>query len=203
MKKVALTLMFAVVAMLAFATGGEGEAKTLSVNAKSSSMNWKGSKVTGSHAGTINVADGSISMEGNAITSAKVNIDMTSMVCTDKDMNDEYKGKLIGHLSSADFFNTGEYQTASFDLTSFKAMAGKDGYNYQIKGNLTIKGITQEISFPAKVTMDGASVRVESKVTIDRTRWDIKYGSGKFFDSLGDNLIYDEMEINFVLVANA
>ncbi|NQX90913.1 MAG: YceI family protein [Flavobacteriales bacterium] len=203
MKKVALTLMFAVVAMLAFATGVDGEAKTLSVNTKSSSMNWKGSKVTGSHAGVINIADGSISMDGNAITSAKVNIDMTSIVCTDADMNDEYKGKLIGHLSSPDFFNVAEYNTATFNLTKFKAMAGKDGYNYQITGDLTIKGITKEITFPAKVTMDGNSVRVESKVTIDRTRWDIKYGSGKFFDSLGDNLIYDDLEIGFVLVANA
>lgn len=201
MKKVAITMIFALVAMIGMATGGDGDVKKVSVNAKSSTMNWKGSKVTGSHVGVINIQSGNIEMEGNGIKSANVTIDMTSIVCTDEGMNDEYKGKLVGHLNSPDFFDTANHATANFDLTEFKPMAGKDGYNYEVTGRLTIKGITNKISFPAKVTMkDG--LRAEAHVVIDRTKWDIKYGSGSFFDSLGDNMIYDDMEIDFVLVAN-
>lgn len=199
MRKIALTLAFAALSLVTFATEGNGQ--VLKVNAAESAMTWKGTKVTGSHAGTINLASGTIELDGDAIKSAQVVIDMTSIACTDKDMNDEYKGKLVGHLNSADFFNTQEHKTATFDLTSFEPIKAKDGINYQVTGNLTIKGITKSISFPAKVVVSGKGVSVEAKVTIDRTKWDIKYGSGSFFDSLGDNMIYDEMNIDFMLVA--
>ena len=118
-------------------------------------------------------------------------------------MNDEYKGKLVGHLNSPDFFNVAEHGTATFNLSKFEAKKGENGANYLVTGKLTIKGITQDISFPATVTMKDGEVIVEAKVLIDRTKWDIKYGSGSFFDSLGDNMIYDDMEIDFRLVAKA
>jgi polyisoprenoid-binding protein YceI len=199
MRKIVMTLAFVALSLMTFATEGDG--KTLKVVNTESVMNWKGSKVTGSHIGTINVALGTLEMDGNTLKSAQVIIDMTSIACTDADMRDEYKSKLVGHLSSADFFNTAKFDTATFDLTSFEPIESKDGKNYQVTGNLTIKGITNAITFPAKVAMSGKGVTVEAKVSIDRTKWDIKYGSGSFIDNLGDNMIYDEMDIDFMLVA--
>lgn len=201
MKQIILSLSMAVFALTAIA--GNEDGNKMNVDAKASSMNWKGSKVTGSHVGTVAVQSGSVESDGKTITSAQVNIDMTSIQCTDADMNDEYKGKLVGHLSSPDFFNTAEHGTASFDLTKFEAKKGENGANYMVTGKLTIKGITNTISFPAKVTMNKGEIIVEAKVMVDRTKWDIKYGSGSFFDSLGDNMIYDDMEIDFRIVAKA
>ena len=201
MKRALLSLTLAVFALTAIA--GNVDGSKLSVDSKSSTMAWKGSKVTGSHVGTVAIQSGSVETDGKTITAATVNIDMKTIACTDADMNDEYKGKLVGHLNSPDFFNVAEHGTATFNLSKFEAKKGENGANYLVTGKLTIKGITQVISFPATVSMKDGEVIVEAKVVIDRTKWDIKYGSGSFFDSLGDNMIYDDMEIDFRLVAKA
>jgi hypothetical protein len=75
--------------------------------------------------------------------------------------------------------------------------------DYNVKGNLTIKGITNEISFPAKVSLENGNVQAMGTATIDRTKWNIKYGSGKFFQGLGDKMIYDEFEITFDIKAKS
>lgn len=201
MKRALLSLTLAVFALTAIA--GNEDGSKLAVDSKSSTMAWKGSKVTGSHVGTVAIQSGSVETDGKTITGATVNIDMKTIKCTDADMNDEYKGKLVGHLNSPDFFNVAEHGTATFNLSKFEAKKGENGANYLVTGKLTIKGITQVISFPATVSMKDGEVIVEAKVVIDRTKWDIKYGSGSFFDSLGDNMIYDDMEIDFRLVAKA
>lgn len=201
MKKVLLTLMtaFAVFSM----TAADGGPERLQVNTTKTTVNWVGKKVTGSHQGVLTLKSGVISLIDGKIDAATVVIDMTTIKCTDEGKDAETKGKLVGHLSSPDFFNVAEHNTAQFVMTSFKSQKGDNGANYLVTGKLTIKGIAQEISFPAKVAIKDGSVVAEADFTIDRTKWDIRYGSGSFFDGLGDKVIYDDMNISFKLVAEA
>ena len=117
---------------------------------------------------------------------------MSSLACTD--LSGEYKNKLEGHLKSEDFFNTAKYPTSNLTFKKVNP-TGKNSYN--IEAEITIKGKKQMVSFSASVYGNKASAVLK----VDRTKFDIKYGSGSFFDGLGDNLIYDEfdliLDINF------
>ena len=186
----------ALIATTSFAHSDKGR---LTVNEKTSTFNWTGSKITGDkHSGTLSVKSGSISVDKGNIVSANVAIDMLSMKCTD-DMKDEYKDKFIGHLESPDFFNTAEHSTAYFVLSSFDK--SKDG-NYIVKGKLTIKGITNDISFPAKASVSDSGVSLDADVVFDRSKYDIQYGSGSFFEGLGDNLINDDVMVKLHIEAS-
>lgn len=197
MKRI-LTSVFAL-ALLATTSFAHGDEGRLTVNEKTSVFNWTGSKITGdSHSGTLGVKSGSITVEDGTIKSANVAIDMLSLAVTD-DMSDEYKGKLVGHLKSPDFFNTAEHSTAYFVLSSFEQ--NKDG-SYQVTGKMTIKGITNDISFPARVALSEKSVTIDANVTFDRAKYDIRYGSGSFFEGLGDNLIKDEVSVKLHIEAS-
>jgi polyisoprenoid-binding protein YceI len=194
MKKTALTLMSVFFALATVFATGEGK---LTVNKESSTVNWLGKKVTGQHGGLVSVKNGVVMVEDGVITAAKISVDMTSISVTDE-MSDEYKQKLVGHLKSPDFFNVAASPTAEFNLTSFtKEATGQ----YTIKGDLTIKGTTLPIEFPARVKMDDSSVIVDADVVFDRSKYDIQYGSGSFFEGLGDNLIYDDVELKLHIVA--
>lgn len=197
MKKILTSVLaLALVATTTFAHSDEGR---LTVNEKTSTINWSGSKITGdSHGGTLGVKSGSISTEKGNIVSANIAVDMLSMTCTDK-MDDEYKGKFIGHLQSPDFFNTAEHSTAYFVLSSFEK--AKDG-SYMVTGKLTIKGITNDISFSAKGEVSDTGVKLDADVTFDRAKYDIKYGSGSFFEGLGDNLINDDVTVKLHIEAS-
>lgn len=203
MKTITMTLAFALAAMLAFAGNGDEKGTTMKVDAAKSSVSWKGKKVTGEHHGAITIKEGTLTVEKGMIETAVISIDMTSITVLDEGMDDGTKGKLKGHLESDDFFSVEKHNTATFQLTSFKPAQGTSGNNYMITGKLTIKGKTNEISFPAKVTMEDGMVRAEASLSFDRSNWDIRYGSGSFFDGLGDKMIYDDVEIDFVLVANS
>jgi len=128
-------------------------------------------------------------------------LDMTSI--SDEDITDkEGNGKLIGHLKSADFFNVEKYPTAKFEIgkmTPNTKAVGKDNYN--VTGKLTIKGITKDVTFPATVVIAGSKLTANADFKLDRTLWDIKYNSGKFFDSLGDKMIHDDFDIKFEIAA--
>ena len=201
MKKIILALAFLAGSTAVIASGDEGKTE-MAVNTSESQIEWIGKKVTGEHQGTFSLKSGTLNIEDGMIQSANLIIDMTSIMVTDEGMDDETKGKLKGHLSSPDFFNIPEHNTAAFQLTTFKPMKGENGANYEISVKLTIKGITQDISFPAKVDMTKGSVSATGSLVIDRSKWDIRYGSGSFFDDLGDKVIYDDVEINFNLVAS-
>ena len=127
---------------------------------------------------------------------------MTSIA--DEDLtNPEYNAKLIGHLKSPDFFNAEKFPTSTFVITKVEPLAnGANGANATVAGNLTIKDITKPLSFPAKVTVaaDGVTAQA-SGVAIDRTQYDIRYGSGKFFQGLGDKVISDQFWLDISLVA--
>lgn len=173
------------------------------VDVATSTLGWTGKKVTGQHNGAIKISEGSFSVENGNIAAGKFVIDMTSISNEDLAEAPDMQKKLLGHLSSPDFFNVAEHPQATFEITSVAALnADPNGATHTISGNLTIKGISKEISFPALVSMHDGSFRAEADFNIDRTEWDIRYGSGKFFDDLGDKTIYDDINLRLALSAS-
>jgi polyisoprenoid-binding protein YceI len=159
------------------------------VNVETSKVNWKGYKVTGQHEGTIDLKSGKLMFDGETLTGGSFVMDMTSINTTD--LEGEYKGKLDGHLKSADFFGVEKHPTATME---FLNVSGKDG-SYKVKANLTIKETTKPVEFSMTVKGNTATANVE----IDRTEYDIKYGSSSFFDDLKDKAIYDNFDLNVSL----
>ena len=166
-------------------------AGTQKVDVAKSSVKWLGKKVAGEHSGTISVKEGSLDVNGGKVTGGKVVIDMNSIVCTDL-TDASWNAKLVGHLKSDDFFGVATYPTAELALTKVEGT--------KFSGNLTIKGITNPVSFTATSSKEEKSVVYKGTITIDRTKYNVKYGSKSFFDNLGDKVINDEFTLDFNLV---
>jgi polyisoprenoid-binding protein YceI len=149
-------------------------------------VKWTGYKVTGQHEGTISLKKGTLMFDGKTLTGGKFVMDMTTINTTD--IEGDYKAKLDGHLKSNDFFGVKKYNTASLEFISVKG----NGTNYNVKGVLIIKDIKDQIEFKMQVSENSAT----AKLKIDRTKFDIKYGSASFFDGLKDRAIYDEFDLN-------
>jgi polyisoprenoid-binding protein YceI len=176
-------------------------ATSLKVSAEESTIKWTAKKVTGEHWGNVKFNDGVITTDGKSLTGATLTIDMTTIEC--KDMEGEYGDKLVGHLKSNDFFAVDQHKSATLKIKSVSAIAGaKAGSsNYNVTADLTIKGITQPVSFPAQVIVAKNNVIANAEFPVDRTLYDIKYGSGKFFEGLGDKVIDDKFMIKVRVVA--
>ena len=164
-------------------------AQTKKVDVKASTINWNGKKVTGEHSGTVNLKDGTLLFKGTKLVGGTFTVDMTTLTATD--LTGEYQTKLNGHLKSEDFFGTEKFPTA---ILVFKKIGMSSKDMYSVTADLTIKGITKPVSNMA-VKGDTAS----TKFMVDRTKYDIKYGSGSIFDNLGDKAISDEFELTVVL----
>lgn len=147
---------------------------------------WKGYKVTGSHEGTIALKSGSLTFNKGKLSGGQFLIDMTSIESTD--LTGEYKGQLEGHLKSDDFFGVDKFKTASLVLTKVKA-TGKNSYS--ATANLTIKGKTNPVTFDISIYGNKATASVK----IDRTKYDVRYGSTSFFKNLQDKAIYDDFDL--------
>lgn len=156
---------------------------------KKSQVTWEGEKLTGSHDGTIDLKEGFFLMEGGELVGGEFVVDMTTINVTD--LEGDGKAKLEGHLNSDDFFGVKEYPTSKFVINT----VAKKGDTYGISGTLTIKGKSNPIAFDLVMTDDTATTTLK----IDRTKYDIRYGSGSFFDNLGDKTIYDEFTLNINL----
>ena len=177
----------------------EATAIIYTVNTEKSIIEWKGFKPTGSHNGTIAIKDGKLDLNDGVIESGSFNIDMRSIVVTDLPIEDEGNGKLKGHLTSDDFFAVETHPTANFEVTGMETVEGKT----MLSGNLTIKGNTNNISFPVTTDVKEDMMTLKSETfTIDRSKWNIEYGSKSFFDNLGDKFIKDDMEMKVTLTAN-
>lgn len=207
-----IKFLFSLLALLSFISvsltaggsnpGTSQKSTSLKVDTKKSVVKWEGKKVTGQHNGTINIADGTLTVENNKLTGGQFAMDMNSI--TNEDLTDaSYNAKLVGHLKSDDFFSSEKHPKATFKITKVTPIANaKDGENnYEITGDLTIKGITNSVSFPANVKIAGNKAEAVATVVVDRTKWDVRYGSGKFFEGLGDKMIYDDFTLNVKLVA--
>lgn len=157
-----------------------------------SKITWLGKKVTGEHSGTINLASGEITINKDMLTKADFQIDMNSLKSTD--MSDEgYRTKLDGHLKSDDFFGVDKFPKASFVMD--KAVKIQKGTTF-INGRITIKGTTLPMTIKAVITDTPEGKRIYADLTIDRTKFNLKYGSGSFFDNLGDKTIYDDFNVS-------
>jgi len=177
------------------------KAKTVnySIDTKLTTSTWLAKKVTGQHTGGISISKVSIISDGKKITGGSFEFNMNSITCTDL-TDKEYNDKLIGHLKSDDFFSTVKNPTAKFELSTVTLKSGED---YTVSGKLTIKGITNEITFPAIIKMDAKTIVTVAKIMVDRTKFDIKYGSASFFEGIADKAISDEFELNITVVAAA
>lgn len=193
MKKILLSVAFAVVSIISANAHNESELK---VNSQVSTVEWIGKKVSGKHEGTIAIKEGSIHLHDGKISNGKITIDMSSIAVTD--MEGEWADKLKGHLESPDFFDVAKHTTAVFEIV--KVAPGKDGKSH-IAGSLTIKGITKPVEFESNLEMKDGKLAAYAEVEIDRTLYDIKYGSGKFFEGLGDKMINDMFTIKFKIAA--
>jgi polyisoprenoid-binding protein YceI len=174
----ALTVIFTLVA---FTSAVEKK----KINVEASTIQWVGEKLTGSHEGTINLKEGFFMMENNELVGGEFIADMTTIDVTD--LEGDSRDKLMGHLRSDDFFGVENHQSAKFVITT----VAKKGDVYGISGDLTIKGETNPIAFDLKMNGNTAT----TNLTIDRTKYNVRYGSGSFFDNLGDKTIYDEFDL--------
>lgn len=183
-------LLVVLFGMVGFSNPAEVVTKELVIS--ESVISWKGYKVLGNHTGEIRIKEGNLDFEGDMLKGGNFIIDMSTISSTD--LEGETAQKLIGHLSSPDFFGIETYPTATFNITKVVSR-GKAG-DYKIIGDITIKDTTEEISFNAMMT-DNV---ITASTKIDRSKFDIKYGSGSFFENLGDNTIYDEFDLDIKLV---
>jgi polyisoprenoid-binding protein YceI len=165
-------------------------AQTKKIDASKSTINWVGKKVTGQHNGTLNLKDGALVFKGKKVKGGTFTVDMTSINTTD--LTGKSKDNLDGHLKADDFFGTEKFPTATL---VFKTIGEKAKNVYAVTADLTIKGITKPVNFELTTTADSAS----TKFNIDRTKYDIKYNSGNFFENLGDKTISDEFELAVAL----
>ncbi len=164
------------------------------VNGAESTVAWKGSKVTGDfHTGIVAVSMGKLSVENSVLAGGEFVLDMGSVSATDEGMDDETKGKLVGHLTSPDFFDVDSFKTASFEIASATADS--------LTGNLTIKDVTKAITIPYTMSAVGDVASVSSTFSIDRTQWGVEYGSGSIIADLGDKAINDAIEFDITLAA--
>ena len=156
------------------------------IKTENSQVVWKGYKVTGSHEGTIDIQSGSLDFDGDKLIGGNITIDMTTLISTD--LEGEYKGKLEGHLKSDDFFGVEAHNTSTLEFTDVKA-SGKNSYD--VTGKLTIKGKINLVKFTISIYGNKATANLK----VDRTEYDVKYGSASFFDGLKDKAIYDEFDL--------
>ncbi len=194
MKKVTTFLALAFVGFLSLAFSQAPA--SYKVDPAASSLAWKGEKVTGMHTGFISISEGNLDIDGDKVTGGAFTIDMNSMTCTD--LQGETAQKLLGHLKSDDFFGVAQHPTARLVIT--KAV-WQGGNTYNIAADLTIKGITKPIKFPATVEATADAVTAKASIVVDRTEYNVRYGSGSFFDNLGDKTIYDNFTLDVNLVA--
>ena len=160
------------------------------VKIKDANLIWVGSKVTGSHEGTVDFKSGYLTFDNNDLVGGEFVIDMTTIVCTD--LSGKGKASIENHLKSDDFFSADKFPVATLTILDVK----KKGLGqYEVKANITIKDITQEIMFDAEVKEKTA----KTKLVIDRTEFGIIYKSGNFFKELADKAIYDEFEMSIEL----
>ena len=167
----------------------------LNIDLNNSSIEWLGEKVTGSHSGNVTLKSAHFIMGKEHIEGGAFVMDMNSIKCTDIE-SPEYAAKLENHLKADDFFGVETYPTASFTFTKVIF----DGTSYLITGQMNIKDMSNEITFPAQFHAEKGQFIADAVVKIDRTKYDIKYGSGAFFDGLGDRMILDDFTLNIHLI---
>jgi polyisoprenoid-binding protein YceI len=209
--KLSITYLILIIAPLVFGCGGSAkeENKThtstssvssgqkYSIDTKESSITWEGSMLFDfeeEHIGYVYLSKGELMIEKGQLVGGTAEIDMNTIEYGDK----ENKNTPIKHLKSADYFDVEKFPVSTFTITEVASVSGE---NIKITGDLTIKGVTNPITFPAKIAVKDGIVKANGKVVIDRTEWGIRYRSGKFYDNLADQTVSDEIELQMKIVA--
>jgi polyisoprenoid-binding protein YceI len=171
-------------------------AQEYKVNTSKTVVKWEGSKVVaGSHEGTISVKSGSLSLEEGLIVSGNIVVDMTTI--NDTDLDGAMKKRLEDHLKSDDFFGVEKFPLASLEVEESESI---DDNNIKVYGMLTIKDRTNPVSFESSVVNEDNKILYKGTIEVDRSLYDVRFGSGKFFDNLGDKAINDIFTLEFELL---
>ena len=186
-------LSISIITLFSFTT----HVNKVNANKNNSSVIWTGSKPIGSHTGNVTLKDGYLSFDHGNLVGGEFTIDMTSITCSD--IESEKKNKyLVDHLKDEDFFDVNKFPEAKLVVNRVKNL---EGSQFEMKGNMTIKGITNPVTFNADIKINRNSYTAIAKIIIDRTKWGVEYKSGNIFKDLGDKIIYDDMEFDIFLVS--
>ncbi len=202
-KTVILGIVACLIGNHAYAGSGDGTDGTpevsgpaYKINEAKSTLFWEGYKPGGKHFGTVEVVEGVVHSDGNRVTGGSFLIDMNSI------RNSDIKGegsreKLVGHLKSGDFFDVENHPTAMFEITGITVA---EGTAHMITGDLTLRGNTNQITFPAEITMDKMMIHAQTgEIRLDRTAWGVNHMSKSVFSGMKDRFIDDEMVIRLDL----
>lgn len=204
----------------------EAEGTTLSLNPEATKISWKGYKPTGQHYGIIPATTGSVTVDGTEITGGSFTFDITGLEVHDMEEGTEMHGKLSNHLQSADFFDAANHPTATFEITDVESFSADDVVTEEeqfesdntptstselnpetpthwISGNLTMRGTTKNIKFPASVNVDNGVVTAKAGFNIDRTEWGLSYqDESSVADKAKDKFIYNSVGVVLDVKAN-
>lgn len=165
-------------------------AQTKKIDIKKSTIHWVGKKIAGQHDGTIDFKEGSLTFKNSKLTGGNFTVDMTTINATD--VEGKTREKLNGHLKSEDFFGVEKHPESTLNFTK---VTEKEKGIYTVTADMTIKGIANSVTFDLSVKENSASADFK----VDRTKYDVKYGSKSFFDGIGDKAINDEFELQVTL----
>lgn len=182
------------VATLAFILAFKAAPETFTADSKTSIVHWLGKKATGQHDGFVGLKRGMLLVEAGVPLNGEFTLDMNTLTCAD--IKDKVSNKsLIEHLKNEDFFNVAKFPEATLMITKFAPLASQENSmaNYTATALLTIKGITNEISFPVAFSQKEATAKATATITVDRTKWNIVYKSKTIFSTIGDKFIYDDI----------
>jgi polyisoprenoid-binding protein YceI len=198
-----LTMKKMFIAFIALLAAGAmaftGAEEIYTVDTEDSYINWRARKVTGTHNGKVMLKSGTLTFDNGELAGGNFEIDMPTI--TVEDLTGNGKAKLEGHLKSPDFFSVEKHPVAKFVITDVEAKNPPEGSPYyRVSGDLTIKGITNPISFNANVQDEGSKMMASANITVDRSKYDVRYGSESFFGALGDKAIYDNFDLYVNLV---
>ena len=173
-----------------------GNEKYITIDTKESVVTWKGSSLIGAnaHTGYVYISKGELMIEKGKLMGGTVEVDMNTI----EDKNHGRDNNLVKHLKDPDFFEVETFPFSTIEITKVASINGEDK---KVTGNLTIKGITHPVTFPAKIEVKDGIVKANGKLVIDRTKWDVRYKSGKFYDLLANQTISDSIEFHMNIVA--
>ncbi|MEO1654936.1 MAG: YceI family protein, partial [Bacteroidota bacterium] len=188
-------------------------AADFAVDLDNSMVTWVGTKPTGRHNGSFNISEGSVKVENGEIVGGNYTIDIKTLAVLDIPAEDEGNGKLVGHLMSGDFFDAEKFPSAKFEITAVEPYEAPEEAEevseeesefkladptHFVSGNFELKGVSKNIKFPAKISVSDSEVSAEAKFNINRTDWELSYGSD---ESLGDKFIRPTVHIGFNILA--
>jgi len=194
MKKLITLTLAAGIAVSVFAAKKPAKPTVAKIDAKESNIKWTGKKVSGSHWGYVQYSEGFFAVDGNNITGGAFNIDMATI--ENKDLTGEWKAKLEGHLKANDFFGVEKFKFVTVKIKTIQPTKDATGkFTHDVTADVTIKGITKTLTFPAQVIVNSQQVIANADITFDRTQFDVMY------KGMADDLIEHDITLNVRAVA--